>query len=214
MLPFGTRGLKTTSSIWSSSHEGTSPAISPTPSALRRSASSGQSMSALRSFRATTAPRAARKRDAATPLRPAPKTRTFLPTRSISESQNEHGRTGEPGFEERWIGLLCLSKRPILSIHVSFKRLPSAQLQGRKAQEREQDGDDQEAEDDFGLHGPLPETLLPQNLEVVVQRRHLEDAPLRRLERRHLNHHRQSLDDEHAADDQQNQILLRQDAYR
>src|SRR5947209_4368082 len=83
MLLVGTPGLKTTSFTWSSSHEGTSPASSlTTPSPLSASASFDQSMNPLRSFRTTSAPRAARNRDAATPLRPAPTTRTFLPSSS------------------------------------------------------------------------------------------------------------------------------------
>src|SRR5579885_822784 len=85
MLLVGTPGLTTTISIWSSSHEGTSPASSlTTPSSpLSASASFDQSMKPLRSFRTTNAPRAARKREAATPLRPAPMIRTFLPSTSI-----------------------------------------------------------------------------------------------------------------------------------
>src|SRR5215213_9117372 len=134
-MPFvGTPGQTTTSSIWSKSHEGTSPASSlTTPSPFSASAAFVQSMNSFRSLRTTSAPRAARNRADATPLRPAPMTRTFLPSSSI-------------------------------------KAL--AQLQRRKAQQREQDRDDEEAEDDLRL-------LPPRHLEVVVQRRHLEE-PLAR----------------------------------
>src|ERR671915_1674752 len=84
MLFDGTPGLTTTSSIWSRSHEGTSPASSlTTPSPFKASASFGQSMNSFRSFRTTSAPRAFRNRADATPLRPAPMTRTFLPSSSI-----------------------------------------------------------------------------------------------------------------------------------
>src|SRR5215213_4475166 len=84
MLLAGTPGLMTTSSIWSRSHEGTSPASSlTTPSPLSASASFDQSMNPFRSFKTTSAPRAAQKRADATPLRPAPMTRTFLPSSSI-----------------------------------------------------------------------------------------------------------------------------------
>src|ERR1051326_6658305 len=85
MLLVGTPGLTTTISIWSSSQEGTSPASSLTtpPSPLSASASFDQSMKPFRSLRTTSAPRAARKREAATPLRPAPMTRIFLPSTSI-----------------------------------------------------------------------------------------------------------------------------------
>src|SRR5881227_2470626 len=86
MLFAGTPGLITTSSIWSKSHEGTSPASSlTTPSPLSASASFDQSMNSFRSFKTTSAPRAAQKRTAATPLRPAPMTRTFLPSNSIRQ---------------------------------------------------------------------------------------------------------------------------------
>src|SRR5688572_5310810 len=167
MLLAGTPGLRTTSSIWSRSHEGTSPARSPTtPSDFRASASFDHSMSGFRSFRATTAPRAARNLAAATPLRPAPMTRIFLPSTS-----------------------------------------KSPQLQRGQAQQREQDRDDEEAEDDLRL---LPAALA--DLEVVVERGHLEDAAARHLEGRDLNHHRQRLDDVDAADQEEDELLLRQDA--
>src|ERR1044072_7746509 len=85
MLFAGTPGLMTTSSIWSKSQEGTSPASSlTTPSPLSASASFDQSMNSFRSFKTTSAPRAAQKRAAATPLRPAPMTSTFLPSSSIN----------------------------------------------------------------------------------------------------------------------------------
>src|SRR5687768_18406560 len=159
-MPFvGTPGLTTTSSIWSRSHDGTSPASSlTTPSPFSASASFGQSMNSFRSFRTTSAPRAAMKRAAATPLRPAPMTRTFLPSSSIS----------------------------------------STKLQGRKAQQREQDRDDEEAEDYLRL-------LPARHLEVVVQRRHLEEPlarpvlPPRKFKERDLQRHRQRLDDVDAA---------------
>src|SRR5215210_3438210 len=173
MLFEGTPGLTTTSSIWSKSHDGTSPASSlTTPSPLSASASFGQSMNSFRSFRTTSAPRAARKRTDATPLRPAPMTSTFLPSSSIT--------------------------------HL-------AKLQRRKAQQREQDRDDEEAEDDLRL-------LPARHLEVVVQRRHLEEPParpqppLRQLEEADLERYRQRLDDVDAADEDENQLLLRQHA--
>src|SRR6201992_1591953 len=99
MLLVGTPGLMTTSSIWSSNHEGTSPVSSlTTPSSpLSASASFDQSMKPFRSLRTTSAPRAARKRDAATPLRPAPMTRTFLPSTSIGLTLPARaGRRGWP----------------------------------------------------------------------------------------------------------------------
>src|ERR1044072_8903639 len=173
-MPFdGTPGLTATNSIWSSSHEGTSPASSlTTPSPFKASASFDQSMNSFRSFRTTSAPRGARNRAEATALRPATMTRTFLPSSSI-------------------------------------KAL--AQLQRRKAKQREEDRDDEEAEDDLRL-------LPSRHLEVVVQRRHLEEplarpqTPLRQLEEADLERQRQSLDDVDAADEHEDQLLLRQHA--
>ena len=76
----------------------------------------------------------------------------------------------------------------------------SAQLQRRETEQHEQHRDDPEAHDDL--------VLLPAlQLVVVVDRRHPEDALAGELERRHLDHHRQRLDDEHAAHDEQHDLL-------
>src|SRR2546423_1824287 len=101
MLDAGTPGLNTTTSIWSKSHDGTSPASNlTTPSDLSASASFDQSMNSFRSLRTTSAPRDAKNLDASTPLRPAPMTRTFLPSSSIElakrselPAQKLHGTT-------------------------------------------------------------------------------------------------------------------------
>src|SRR5438067_10010519 len=87
----------------------------------------------------------------------------------------------------------------------------STQFQSRETQQREENRDDEEAEDDLRL-------LPAGHLEVVVQRRHLKEPtpraqpPLRQLEERDLERHRQSLYDIDAADENQNQLLLRQHA--
>src|ERR687886_369948 len=118
MLLVGTPGLKTTSSTWSSSQDGTSPASSlTTASPLSASASFGQSMNSLRSFKTTSAPRAARKRDAATPLRPAPTTRTFLPSSSINNS----GASVEGVPREKYL------RRPALLVDDEVNALPALQ---------------------------------------------------------------------------------------
>src|SRR5579862_491668 len=78
----------------------------------------------------------------------------------------------------------------------------SAELQRREREQRTDDRDDPEADDDLRL-GPAEE------LEVVVDRRHAEDALPPQLERHHLADHRQRLDDEDAADDQQHELLAR-----
>src|SRR5947209_17198292 len=94
---------------------------------------------------------------------------------------------------------------------ISNTLFPSPQLQRRETQQREENRDDEEAEDDLRL-------LPAGHLEVVVQRRHLKEPtpraqpPLRQLEERDLERHRQSLYDVDAADENQNQLLLRQHA--
>src|SRR5947208_1908630 len=104
--------------------------------------------------------------------------------------------------------------RERLEIHHSsfiIHHFLSPQLQSRETQQREQDRDDEEAEDDLRL-------LPARHLEVVVQRRHLKEPtpraqpPLRQLEERDLERHRQSLYDVEAADENQKQLLLRQHA--
>src|SRR5687767_7792771 len=69
----------------------------------------------------------------------------------------------------------------------------SPQLQRRDGEESEDEGHDQEADDDLGLRPA-------DQLEVVVQRGHAEDAFLAQLERGHLQDHRQRLQHEHPAD--------------
>src|SRR5262249_6208544 len=59
----------------------------------------------------------------------------------------------------------------------------SPQFQRGQAGEREHDRDDPEADHDLRL-GP------PELLEMMVDRRHLEDAPAGKLERDHLHDHR------------------------
>src|SRR5215510_1287704 len=75
-------------------------------------------------------------------------------------------------------------------------RTPSPQLQRRETEQRKDDGDDEKARDHLGL--------APSNeLEVVMQRRHLEHALAGELERGDLDDHRHPLEHEDAADDRQ-----------
>ena len=67
--------------------------------------------------------------------------------------------------------------------------------------------DDPEADHDL--------VLLPAlEFEVMVDRRHPEHPPAGELERRDLDHHRQRLDDEHAAHDEQHDLLPDDDGDR
>src|SRR5207244_2915663 len=84
---------------------------------------------------------------------------------------------------------------------------PSPQLQRRQAEQRKDDGHDQEAGDDLWL-------APPDQLEVMVNRRHLEHALARELEGRDLDDHRERFDDEDAADNRQEQLLLDEDRDR
>ena len=81
----------------------------------------------------------------------------------------------------------------------------SPELQGREAGDREDRGDDPEADDDGRL---LPALLL----EVVVQRRHAEDALARELVARDLDDDRDRLEHEEPADDGEHQLVLGDDA--
>src|ERR1700712_4835320 len=84
----------------------------------------------------------------------------------------------------------------------------STQLQAGEADEAHQHGDDPETDHDLRL-GPAG------LLEMVVQRRHLQDAPalavlaLGVLEPAHLRHHRQRFHHEHATHDPEDDFLAR-----
>ncbi len=78
-------------------------------------------------------------------------------------------------------------------------------LQRRQTEQRENDSHDHEARDHLRL-APAAQ------LEVVMQRRHAEDAlPAGRLEVADLQHDRGGFEQEHAADQHQQQLLLDQD---
>src|SRR5208282_6137771 len=75
------------------------------------------------------------------------------------------------------------------------------QLQGREPRQREHDRDNPEANDDLRL-GPA------ELLEMMVDRRHLEDALAGELERHHLHDHRHRLEHEQAADHGKHDLVL------
>src|ERR1700744_3579360 len=77
----------------------------------------------------------------------------------------------------------------------------SAQLQRGEAGERQHHRDDPEADHDLRL-GPA------ELLEMMVYRRHLEDAFTGELERRHLHDHRDRLQPEKAADHRQHDLVF------
>src|SRR5258706_3396340 len=77
----------------------------------------------------------------------------------------------------------------------------SAQLQGGEADQRQHHGDDPEADDDCGF---APAELF----EMMMDRRHLEDALARGLERDHLYHHGHGFHDEESADDRKDDLVL------
>src|SRR5216683_6966700 len=83
----------------------------------------------------------------------------------------------------------------------------SPELQGGETGHRQDGGDDPEAEDDGGL-GPA---LL---LEMMVQRRHAEDAPAGPFVGQDLDDDRYRLEDEQTADDGQHDLVLGDDGDR
>src|ERR1700733_6721622 len=78
-------------------------------------------------------------------------------------------------------------------------RLP--QFQGRQPRQRQHDRDDPEANDDLRL-GPT------ELLEMMMDRRHLEDALAGELERHHLHNHRHRFQYEQTADHGKNDLVL------
>src|SRR5512146_656210 len=76
----------------------------------------------------------------------------------------------------------------------------SPHLQGGQAHQHQDHGDDPETHDDAWL-GPALE------LEMVMQRRHAEDALTGELERAHLQNHRYRLCYENATHDEQHYLL-------
>src|SRR5215203_7235644 len=135
----------TTKSIWSSSHDGRLPSISPTPNlSLSDFASSDQLSSGFLSCSATTAPRSAKNLADAMPDFPAPRTKVFLPESSI--------------FSCQW---LVVSARLNQIFYLTTDH--SSKLQRRKTQKRKKYRGNHEPENDFRFF-PAGE------LKVMMQR--------------------------------------------
>src|SRR6185503_5924810 len=79
--------------------------------------------------------------------------------------------------------------------------MPSPQLQRRQTEQRKDDRRDQKTGDDLRL-------APSDQLEVVMERRHLEHTFAGELEGGDLDDHRHPLEHEDAADDRQQQFLL------
>src|SRR5258706_5233098 len=113
---------------------------------------------------------------------------------SYRASRDRKMRAGSPQYFEVW---------------QAASLPPSSQFQSRQAEESEKDRQDQKAKDNLRL-------FPTHHFKMMVQRRHLENAPthtaraLRHFKHRDLQHHRQSLDHEHTADHQQHEFLFGQ----
>src|SRR5262249_50866464 len=83
----------------------------------------------------------------------------------------------------------------------SFLANSSPQFQCRQTEQRENQCRNPEPDDDFGLRPTL-------HFKMVVYRRHQKNSLTAQLERGDLNHHRQTFDHEHAAHENQKQLLL------
>src|SRR5438270_903815 len=92
-------------------------------------------------------------------------------------------------------------KSPAPSRESRVRRQSSPKFQRRQTEQREDDPDDHKPRDHLRF-------APPHELEVVVQRRHLEHALSGQLERGDLDDHRQRFEDEDAADDAQQQLLF------
>src|SRR6185369_7303298 len=89
--------------------------------------------------------------------------------------------------------------RAIPTINTISSGLP--QFQGRKTEQCKDQRHDPEADDDFRFRPS-------SQFEVMVYRRHSENPLSAQLERQHLDHHRQSFDDEYPTDKHQQQFLF------
>src|SRR3954468_5345582 len=169
---FGTPGLTTISS-WSRNVR--SPCL-PVSTTMPLSSSPGISprncSSAFASETVTLAPRACKNIDDATPDFPSPTTRTRFPLTSIN-SPCAHCATVHAASD-----IMCKECKQN-SCWIQQHRQTLAQLQRRQCKQREDQRSDPEPHDDLRLRPA-------QQLEMMVQRRHLENALLPRLIRGHL----------------------------
>src|SRR5689334_19225243 len=85
----------------------------------------------------------------------------------------------------------------------SLRATFSPQLQSRQTEQCKNEGRNPKSDDHLGF-------LPAQHLEVMMKRRHKEDAFPSQLERDHLNHHRQAFNHKHAAHKRQQKLLFDQ----
>src|SRR5213076_2532381 len=100
----------------------------------------------------------------------------------------------------RIAALAALAPRLVRLAHHGYPDRLLAELQRREREQRAHHRDDPEADDDLRL-GPAEE------LEVVMDGRHAEDALAAELEGDHLPDHRERLADEHPAHQHEHQLL-------
>src|SRR5689334_13332418 len=98
---------------------------------------------------------------------------------------------------------LCRSRAAAIPLRAipTTSTMPLSQFQCRQTEQREDQRRDPETDNDLRF---LP-TL---QLEVMMQRSHQKHAFAARLERHHLDHHGESLENKHAADEDQQQFVL------
>src|ERR1051326_4784059 len=201
-LSEGTPGLNTRRSFPKSRSE-CAPVSNPIP-AERSSASCGWSFSgAALSLTNTIAPFDVRSFATATPLRAAPMTAMRFPRTSMPVTA---------GFFISSATSVCISilDTPLVPMQLHSG---SPHFKRRQAEDHQKNGDDIKSRDDLRL-GPSA------HLEMMVERRHLEDAPsftvlpARVLEVITLDDHRDCFHQEHSAERRQQKLFLDQDAER
>src|SRR5258707_1620034 len=123
---------------------------------------------------------------------------------------SSHAITSAPPRAKAWAATKPDLPRPRTPTGMPLKEetsiiAASPQLQRRQPGERQDRGDDPETDDDGLL---LPALLL----EMVVQRRHAENAATSQLEASHLHDHRDGFEHEETADEGEDQLVLGDDA--
>src|SRR6516225_600740 len=190
----GTPGLTTIKSCPRNVRSPCPPVSTVIPWSRSRGISSRNWSGDLVSETVTRAPCSFRNNAEATPDFPSPTTSTRL---SLSSTWKSIFTTQTQGHRE---ALKVFSVPPCLRGEIDL--LP--QLQRRQGKQGKYQRRDPEAHDHLRLRPA-------QQLEVVMNRGHLEDAFLAHLVRRHLQYYRESFNHEHAADERQQQFLLDHD---
>src|SRR5574340_518769 len=127
-------------------------------------------------------------------------TRTLRPSGRSSSALRSVARTSTPWLASSSIEAIPDFSRPMTrAFFTSMNGLP--QFEGGEREQRQHQPRDPETHDDLGF-------LPAERLEVVMQRRHLEDPLAAQLEAAHLQHHRERIHHENAADEDQQDFLL------